>query len=49
MGRLHSSLVRVFQTVIAFEGFGVEPFFGDGFNRRAEEFMKEFLFLTLVR
>ena len=41
MGRLEGSLVRGFRRVMAFNGFGTDPFFRDELHGRAEEVMKE--------
>ncbi len=41
MRGIHDSLVRSFGTVMMFDGFGTDSFFGEELDRRAEEVMKE--------
>ncbi len=41
MGRLEGSLVRGFRRIMAFNGFGADPFLRDELHGRAEEIMKE--------
>jgi hypothetical protein len=41
MGRLEGSLVRGFRRIVAFNGFGADPFLRDELHGRAEEIMKE--------
>jgi len=41
MGRLEDSLVRGFRRVMAFNGFGTDPFLRDEFHGKAEEIMEE--------
>jgi hypothetical protein len=41
MGRLEGSLVRGFRRVMAFNGFGADPFLRDELHGRAEEIMEE--------
>jgi hypothetical protein len=41
MGRLEGSLVRGFRRIVAFNGFGTDPFLRDELHGRAEEIMKE--------
>ena len=41
MGRLEGSLIRGFRRVMAFNGFGTDPFLRDQLHGRAEEIEKE--------
>jgi hypothetical protein len=41
MRRSEGSLIRGFRRVVAFNGFGADPFLRDELHRRAEEVMKE--------
>ncbi len=41
MGRLEGSLVRGFRGVMAFNGFGADPFLRDKLHGRVEEIMEE--------
>jgi hypothetical protein len=41
MGRLEGSLERGFRRVMAFNGFGADPFLRDKLHGRAEEITKE--------
>ncbi len=45
--RIDDSLVRGLGRVIAFKGFGADPFFGEEFYRGAEEVMEESPFLGI--
>ena len=41
MGRFEDSLVRGFGRVMAFNGFGTDPFLGEELHGRAEEVVEE--------
>ena len=41
MGRFYDPLVRGFGRVVAFDGFGADPLFGNEFYRGAEEVVEE--------
>ena len=41
MRRSDDSLARSFREIVAFDGFGVDSFFGDELYRRAEEVVEE--------
>ena len=41
MRRLHDSLIRGFGRIVAFDGFGADPLFGDELYRGAEEVVEE--------
>jgi len=41
IGRFEDSLVRGFRRVMAFNGFGTDPFLGNELHRGAEEIMEE--------
>lgn len=41
MGRFENPLVRGFRRVMAFNGFGTDPFLGDELHGGAEEVMEE--------
>ena len=47
MGRLEGSLVRGFRRIMAFNGFGTDPFLRDELHGRAEEIMKESPFFDI--
>ena len=47
MRRFHDSLVRGFRGVVAFDGFGADPFLGDELYRGAEEVVEESPFLGI--
>lgn len=48
MGRFPDSPIRGLGGIVAFDGFGADPFFGDEFNRRAEEVVAESPLFSIV-